>query len=207
MRVNTNSWNKVRYTLYQPVYDLVGNLFQNYRKKSIAGLHLKPDEKILLVGAGTGLDLPFLRAQKSITAIDITQSMVEQLRDKASELQLKVDARVMDGQKLEFASDSFDVVILHLIVAVIPEPVKCLQEVERVLKPGGRITIMDKFIPPGTRPGLLRRMLNPLTNLLFSSITRDVDALLRQTSLIKTGSQRLKASFHLVSAVKPPKEG
>ena len=166
-------------------------------------MHLKPDEKVLLVGAGTGLDLPFLRAQKNITAIDITQSMVEQLRDRANELQLKVDARVMDGQKLEFASDSFDVVILHLIVAVIPEPLKCLQEVEWVLKPGGRITIMDKFISPGTRPGLLRRVLNPLTNLLFSSINRDVDALLRQTSLKKTGSQPLKASFRLVTAVKP----
>lgn len=202
MGINTNSWNKIRYTLYQPFYDLVGNFFRNHRKMSIACLKLQPDEKVLIIGAGTGLDLPFLTAQKSITGIDITPSMVAQLKQKAGQLQMEVNAKVMDGHKLAFENNTFDAIILHLIVAVIPDPVQCLQEAERVLKPGGRITIMDKFIPPGSRPGLLRRALNPLANFFFSAINRDIHKLLRQTSLLTTCTLKLKASYYIISAVK-----
>lgn len=202
MKINTNTWNKIRYTLYQPVYDLAGGLFQKYRKKSIDRLGLQQEEAVLILGAGTGLDLPFLTARQRITAIDITPSMVAKLKDRARKLSLDVDARVMDGQKLEFKDNTFDAIILHLIVAVVPAPVKCLQEAARVLKPGGRITIMDKFIPPGTRPGVLRRVLNPVANFLFSAINRDIDKILLPTSLVKKEDLFLNASYRIISATK-----
>lgn len=66
-----------------------------------------------------------------------------------------------DSMALPFAPHSFDYVVLHLIVAVVPEPQRCLGEAARVLKPGGRILLFDKFLRRGQR-AWLRRSLSPL---------------------------------------------
>lgn len=198
MAVNNNTWNKIRYTLYQPFYDLAGNAFNEYRQLSIEGLKLKPTEKILIVGAGTGLDLEYLTGQKKITAIDLTSSMVSDLMQKSEELDLPLEALVMDGHELEFPDASFDVVILHLIVAVIPDPDRCLSEVRRVLKPNGRFTIMDKFVPPSGRISFTRKVLNPITNFLFSDITRNVHTLLEDAGLGIDQEDRFKFNLAIV---------
>ena len=90
MNVNNNTWNRIRYTLYQPFYDMAGNYFDEYRELSIEGLKLRSNDKILIVGAGTGLDLNYLTKQKNITAIDLTNSMVADLMGKAEELHMPV---------------------------------------------------------------------------------------------------------------------
>lgn len=203
MGFNTSAWNRIRYTFYQPFYDLVAVVFKPFRRQSVEELELKTTDRILLLGAGTGLDLEFLQDSQHITAVDITPSMIQKLKSRASSLGLNVDARVMDAHHLEFEDESFDVVIMHLIVAVIPDPVQCLKEAERVLKPGGSFSIMDKFIDPGTKPSLIRRILNPITDTLFSSIDRDVDALLAKTSLIKTSDKKLRSIFRLIKGQKP----
>jgi len=205
MSVNNNTWNRIRYTLYQPFYDLAGNYFNKYRQLSIEGLNLRPAEKILIVGAGTGLDLPYLNNQKNITAIDLTSSMVADLMGKAEELHLPVEALVMDGHELEFPDGTFDVVILHLIVAVIPDPDRCLSEVRRVLKSNGRFTIMDKFIPPNGKVSIVRRILNPFTNFFFSDITRDANALLDRAGLAITHDEAHKMGIRVIQGKKGKK--
>lgn len=182
MPVNTNRWNRIRYAAMAPFYDLIAG-FQRQRARSVCLLGLGPGEDVLLLGAGTGADLPFLPRTVSVTAVDITPAMVERVRRRASALQLAVDARIMDGQQLTFPDESFDAVILHLILAVIPDPVACIREAERVLRPGGRAVIFDKFAPDGQRPSLWRHLLNVLTNFLFSDITRQLRPLLGTTSL------------------------
>ena len=202
MSINNNTWNRIRYTLYQPFYDLAGNYFNNYRQISIEGLNLRPSEKILIVGAGTGLDLNYLDQQKNITAIDLTSSMVADLMGKAEELHLPVEALVMDGHELEFPDETFDVVILHLIVAVIPDPDRCLSEVRRVLKNKGRFTIMDKFIPANGKVSFIRRLLNPFTNFFFSDITRDANLLLDQAGLAITHDEAYKLGIRVIRGKK-----
>jgi len=202
MNVNTNTWNRIRYTLYQPFYDLAGNYFNKYRKLSIERLNLRPADKILIVGAGTGLDLNYLDQQKNITAIDLTSSMVADLMGKAEELHLPVEALIMDGHELEFSDSTFDVVILHLIVAVIPDPDRCLAEVRRVLKPSGRFTIMDKFIPANGQVSFIRRLLNPFTNFFFSDITRDANTLLNDAGLAITEDEAFKLGIRIIQGKK-----
>lgn len=147
-------------------------------------LRLSAGEKVLIVGAGTGADLPFIPATVQITAVDITQVMLQRLRQRATSLGMTVDVQVMDGQALEFSSEQFDAVILHLILAVIPDPIACIREVERVLKPGGRAVVFDKFIPDDQEPSLGRRFVNAITNLLFSDITRKLGPLVASTRLV-----------------------
>jgi ubiquinone/menaquinone biosynthesis C-methylase UbiE len=63
---------------------------------------------------------------------------------------------------LPFADAQFDHVVLHLIVAVVPEPQRCLSEAARVLKPGGTIILFDKFLQP-RQHAPLRRLFNSLS--------------------------------------------
>jgi phosphatidylethanolamine/phosphatidyl-N-methylethanolamine N-methyltransferase len=135
------------------------------------------------LGAGTGADLPFIPAGVEITAGDITPAMVERIRQRARRLDRAVTAEAMDGHALPLPDASFDAVVLHLIVAVIPDPAACLGEVARVLKPNGRAVVLDKFVPDEQRPSLGRRALNLATNALFSDITRQLGPLVQEVGL------------------------
>jgi len=183
MKINTNTWNKIRYTLYTPGYDLVANLLKGSRKKAIEALNIKEGSRILIIGAGTGLDLEFLPINCEILATDITPSMVARIKRRNKSLKRNVEARVMDGQSLEFQDESFDIIILHLILAVIPDSVKCIKESERVLKPGGQISIYDKFVPKNMKVSLTRKIANLFTNLIASDITRDFETILDNSEL------------------------
>jgi phosphatidylethanolamine/phosphatidyl-N-methylethanolamine N-methyltransferase len=206
MSFNTNAWNRLRYTLYLPVYDLVADrIFRKYRKRSIELLQAKPDDAILILGAGTGLDLPYLQGYTNLTAIDITPGMISKLKKRTDKLGIPVDAYVMDGQQLNFADNSFDAVILHLIIAVIPDPIACIREVERVLKPGGTVMVFDKFLPDGQKPSLLRRLFNPIASTLFSDINRSIGSIASHTSLQVNLNEpaAFRGTFRIVRLRKP----
>ena len=88
MKINTNRWNKIRYTVYLPIYDAVASVFSGYRKQSIDLLKLTEKQRILIVGAGTGADLEYLEGQTDITAIDLTPGMISRLKIRAEKLHL-----------------------------------------------------------------------------------------------------------------------
>ena len=100
MRINTNAWNKIRYTIYSPGYDLAAGILKESRKKSIESLNIKTGDKVLIIGAGTGLDLEFLPKNCLITATDITPSMINKINKRNKKLNRNVEALVMDGQNL-----------------------------------------------------------------------------------------------------------
>jgi phosphatidylethanolamine/phosphatidyl-N-methylethanolamine N-methyltransferase len=180
---NTNRWNRIRYTLWAPVYNFPLLIFTARRRRAIELASIRAGERVLIVGAGTGLDLDHLPRQASITAIDITPAMITRLQKRARRLGVSVEAKVMDGQALEFPEATFNVVLLHFIMAVIPDPVRCLQEVTRVLRPGGRAVILDKFVPDGAKPAVILRLLQPLMSFLASELTRKLDPLVATTGL------------------------
>lgn len=183
MEINTNRWNRLRYTLYAPLYDRVVR-FRGARRRSIGLLRLRPGERVLIDGAGTGADLDFIPPEVEVVATDLTPAMVERIRARARRLGRAVDARVMDAHALDFPDGSFDAVILHLIVAVVPDPERAMREAARVLREGGRAAVFDKFVPENQAPSLLRRALNPLANALFSDLTRRLGPLLEGTPLV-----------------------
>ena len=205
MKINTNYWNKLRYTLYTPVYDSVGKIFSSSRSKAISQLDIKVGERVLLVGAGTGLDLEFVPKGALVTATDLTPSMVEKIKKRNQKLNLNLEAMTMDGQNLAFADNYFDKIILHLIIAVIPDPVACLREAERVLKPGGKISVFDKFVPTHRKISFRRKLLSPLANLLFSDITRSFETIISKTGLRKLSDTvaNFKGNFRIILIEKP----
>lgn len=202
----TSAWRRIVYTLWAPFYDLLAEVFTKLRKQSIERLDLSAGQRVLLIGAGTGLDLQYLPRRVEITAIDLTPSMLNRLRKRADGLGLKVDARVMDAQALSFPDAGFDAVILHLILAVVPDPLACAREAGRVLRPGGRVTILDKFLPDHKRAPFVLRVLAPLASCFGTEIDRHLGPILEQAGLEVVRDEPVAACglFRIVTAAKPP---
>ncbi|MDO8291356.1 MAG: methyltransferase domain-containing protein [Gallionella sp.] len=149
------------YSLIAPLYDLAISLpLQKARTRSLQSLPTGLAGKVLLSGVGTGLDLPLLPKLHHYTALDFNTGMLARAKPRSAGL--NVDWVLGDSMELPFADAQFDHVVLHLIVAVVPQPAQCLSEAARVLKPGGTVIIFDKFLRPQQR-AWLRRALNPLT--------------------------------------------
>lgn len=166
------------YTLIAPVYDaFLASATRAARQRSLAQLPVEP-ARVLLAGVGTGLDLPLLPSQHAYIGLDLTSAM---LRRTATQ-QRPPDFRPVQGdaQRLPFADRCFDQVILHLILAVVPDPLACFQEASRVLVSGGQVLIFDKFLVPGQRAPL-RRLLNPLVRRVATRFDVVFEELLRQT--------------------------
>ncbi|MFA6194231.1 MAG: methyltransferase domain-containing protein [Patescibacteria group bacterium] len=204
MKVNTNILNKLRYTLYTPGYDLIANFFKESRKKSIDSLDIKSGDRILIVGAGTGLDLEFLPDNCEIVATDITPSMVDRIIKRNKQLHKNVQAVVMDGQALKLADNSFDIIILHLILAVIPDPVACMHEAERVLRSGGQVVVFDKFVGKNKAISSFRKFVNIFSNIIFSDITRNFESMIENSgfTIVSDKDGGFNGNFRLIKLIK-----
>ena len=151
---------KHSYTLAAPFYDAFLTVAtRGARKRSLAQLADLTPRDVLLLGVGTGLDLPHLPNQHRYVGLDLTAAMLTRARPRAGGLHFAPLRG--DVQRLPFDDASFDVAVLHLILAVVPAPTLCLAEAVRVLKPGGQLLVFDKFLRRGETGW--KRLLNPLT--------------------------------------------
>lgn len=152
---------KHSYALIAPFYDaFLTAATHGARGRSLAALVEQPPGEILIAGIGTGLDIPHLPPQHRYVGIDLTRAMLAKAQRRITGNHIRLVQG--DVQRLPFPDARFDTVVLHLILAVVPEPKACLAEAARVLKPGGRIIVFDKFLKPGER-ALWKRALNSLT--------------------------------------------
>jgi len=160
---------KTSYRFIAPFYDAVldRGVVSNIRRRSLGALAQQERGRVLLSGAGTGLDFSFLPPHHDYTALDLTGAMLARARPRADNLRMQMVQG--DSMALPFTDASFDYVVLHLIVAVVPQPQRCLAEAARVLKPGGRILLLDKFLRRGER-AWLRRSLSPLVGKLATRL-------------------------------------
>jgi ubiquinone/menaquinone biosynthesis C-methylase UbiE len=173
----SNTWQLFRYSLWAPHYDRVTKL-QPQRRRSLELLALQPGERLLIIGCGTGADLPLVPEGVRVLATDLTPAMLRQARKRARP---EHELRVMDGLALDLPDGSFDAAILHMVLEVIPDPARCLSEAARVLRPGGRIAVFDKFLPDDDRPGRLRRAGLALLDLVFTSTNRRMGDILERS--------------------------
>lgn len=147
---------KYSYTLLAPIYDaIVSRATYPMRQQSLAHLGNIKEHTVLLAGVGSGLDIPLLPDDAIYTGIDLTPAMLNRAHRYNKPLKLE-QGNVM---QLPYNDNQFDIVIMHLILAVVPEPLRALHEASRVVKPGGRILILDKFLKPG-QLAIARRLLN-----------------------------------------------
>ena len=178
------------YTVWAPVYDLAVDLAtREIRRQSLARLDQPDPLDVLLVGVGTGLDLPHLPRTHRYTGIDLTPAMLARARRRARAQALTIDLQEADAHQLPFEDARFDAVVMHLIVAVVPDPVRALQEAARVLRPGGRLLVLDKFLRPG-QSAPLRRLASKLLQHLATRTDVVFEELLAHTPELHLVSDR-----------------
>ena len=183
MNPNTNAWNRLRYGLYAPFYDVVARHLDRGRRRSIDLLDLRPGERVLVPGCGTGLDFDYLPPGLHVTAGDLAPAMVRKAEARADALGLDADVHVMDAHALALPDGHFDAVLLHLILAVVPDPEAAIREVNRVLRPGGRVGVFDKFLADSAEPSLVRRIASAVTNVVATDLNRRLGPLLDTSGL------------------------
>lgn len=156
------------YGRWAPVYDLVfGPVFRRGRAASIQAAE-RIGGRILEVGVGTGISLPFYARGNSLYGVDISEPMLAKARRRVAALGLdNVEAiEVMDAEQLDFPDESFDVVVAQYVVTAVPHPERALDEFARVVKPGGEIVIATRV---GAEKGVrkvVERTLMPVTSRL-----------------------------------------
>jgi phosphatidylethanolamine/phosphatidyl-N-methylethanolamine N-methyltransferase len=145
------------YARWAPVYDLVfGAVFEHGRHAAIAAAE-RVGGRVLEVGVGTGLSLPYYSSAVRLCGVDISEPMLRRAQQRVAELGLSnVEAlSVMDAERLQFPDASFDVVVAQYVITTVPNPEATLDEFARVLKPGGEIVLVSRV---GAEAGLRRAL-------------------------------------------------
>ena len=137
---------KTAYRRYASVYDAVfGPVVHAGRKAVLEAIGLRPGDRVLEVGVGTGLSLPLYPRDVRITGVDVSAEMLDKARARVARRHLaNVDALLeMDAQNMTFADASFDKVVAMYVVSVVENPAKLLEELHRVCKPDGEIYLVN----------------------------------------------------------------
>ncbi len=130
--------------------------------------------EVLEIAVGTGRNLLFYPEGVRLAGIELSPKMLDIAHRRARELGREVDLRVGDAQDLPFPDASFDTVVATLALCTIPDERQAVAEAARVLRPGGRLLLLEHVRSPILPAWLLQRVLEPLTLLL------DHDHLLRE---------------------------
>jgi phosphatidylethanolamine/phosphatidyl-N-methylethanolamine N-methyltransferase len=139
---------KAAYRRYARIYDTVfGPVLQPGRRALLEALKLKPGDRVLEVGVGTGLSLPLYPAGVRITGIDVSREMLEKARERVARRRLEnVEALLeMDAEQMTLPDASFDKVVAMYVVSVVARPARLLEELHRVCRPDGEIFIVNHF--------------------------------------------------------------
>ena len=156
------------YARWAPIYDLVfGPVFQKGRRAAVAAAE-RVGGNILEVGVGTGLSLPRYRASDAVWGIDISEPMLAKARRRVAQLELSHvrSLELMDAERLSYPDAFFDAVVTQYVITAVPNPERALDELVRVVRPGGEIIITTRIGAERGLRGAIEKALMPVTSRL-----------------------------------------
>ena len=160
---------------------------------------------VLEVAVGTGRNLPHYPAGVTLTAIELSPAMLAIARQRAVDLGREVDFHEGDAEHLPFDDASFDTVLCALSLCTIPSPDAALGEMRRVLRPGGRLLLLDHIGSAWPPVYAVQWLLERFTiSAAGEHFTRRQLPLVKAAGFQVVESERLKAgSIERIHAVKP----
>ncbi len=183
------------YRRYGRLYNLVfGPVMEPGRKQALKIMDCQPEQKILELGVGTGLALPYYPRDVRITGIDVSSEMLRQARETIDKYEMQnVELLQMDAQDLQFADDSYEKVAVMYVASVVPDPKKMMEEVKRVCRPDGDIFVLNHF---ASRKKVVRgfeKIIAPLANVVGFHSDFDMDRFLDDSGIELRSITRVNA--------------
>jgi len=182
---------------YDPVF---GRVFADHERDVIESLNLRPDQRVLEVGVGTGISLDSYPPYVHVVGIDPSADMLAQAVTKAYENRLHhIELREGDALNLDFPDSSFDWVTTFHVMTVVPDPARMMSEMVRVCRPGGRIVIVSHFASESPLLYLLAGIINPVTKLIgWTTRLRASDVLKGHDITVERDERLSRISVHKV---------
>ncbi|HZI25320.1 MAG TPA: class I SAM-dependent methyltransferase [Chryseolinea sp.] len=129
-----------RLTVLYPIIDF---FLKPQKHKFFAIVNKYPNGRLLEIGVGNGAHFKYYSTHE-VTGIDTSHGMLAKAR---KHLKSNIQLFKMNGETLLFPNDVFDYVVLSHVIAVVEDPEKLLEEVYRVLKPNGKVFILNHMTP------------------------------------------------------------
>lgn len=156
MNSTSNFYNRISF-----LYPLINYFLKGQKEVLIREVNNCAPGKLLEIGVGEGSHLP-LYCSHHITGIDVSDGMLEKAKRFESD---RIRLLLMDGETMSFSEASFDYVVISHVLAVANDPDKLLKEVYRVLKPEGKLFILNHFTPDNPLE-YVDRAFHPFSSLL-----------------------------------------
>jgi phosphatidylethanolamine/phosphatidyl-N-methylethanolamine N-methyltransferase len=193
------------YSNYAGVYDhIFGKIFHESRESAVRNLGVRPGERILEVGIGTGLSLPLYPEHCRVVGIDLSPGMLEKARARAAQFALRhVELHQMDAGRMSFEDDSFDTVMAAYVVTAVPDYRSVVSEMIRVCRPGGRIIMLNHFSNGNKLIAALEKAISPLCKHIGFRTDLALHTVLQGTSLHVVRKEKVNPVrfWHLVECV------
>jgi ubiquinone/menaquinone biosynthesis C-methylase UbiE len=175
---NETSLTRKRYDRIAPIYDVIEWPMELRSKGWRHDLWATiPEGRVLEVGVGTGKNLPYHPPGREVVAIDISGRMLARAKARAVRLGVSVQLQEADAQALPFPDHSFDAVVASFVFCSVPAPLLGLREAHRVLRPGGRLELLEHVVSRGRVLGALMRWFDWLPARIWGAhIDRDTAA-------------------------------
>lgn len=163
-----------KYNRISVIYDLIEapveiSLYGKWRKEALSGLK----GKILEVGVGTGRNLEYYPTGAEVTGIDNSEGMLDKARKKAKGMK-NITLVSMDAEHMDFPDNTFDYVVTTFVLCSIPDPVKALKEMKRVLKPSGELIAIEHMSSKNSLIANIEDLINPIMFFLIGDeLTRN----------------------------------
>jgi phosphatidylethanolamine/phosphatidyl-N-methylethanolamine N-methyltransferase len=177
------------------VYDLTfGPTLHPGRIVALEEMGIRPGDRILEVGVGTGINVPLYPRNCDVTGIDFSGKMLAKARERVERKGLRnVTLFEMDAAQLSFPDNSFDIVYAPYVISVVPDPVQVVWEMQRVCKPGGKFVILNHFRSPNRLMSKVERAISPFTVHIGFKSDLDLPGFLAQAGI--TPATVRKVSF------------
>ncbi len=162
-----NFYNKIA-----KVYPLFDLFLHEPKKKLLSRVNREKKGSLLEIGVGRGDNLPHY-VHQPVTGIDVSEGMLDYARKKAP---AHCKLCIMDACHLDFPDNSFDYCVISHVLSVVDNPMAVMDEVHRVVTPGGRVFMLNHE-SRGPMREKLNKKLAPFSKVLHFSATFDMEAL------------------------------
>jgi len=177
-----------------------GRAFVDREHEVIESLNLRPGNRVLEVGVGTGIALDAYPPYAHVVGIDPSADMLARAKKRATENGWgHIELRQGDALNLDFPDDSFDYVTSFHVLTVVPDPYRMLSEMVRVCKPGGRIALTTHFQSANPVIAALNSIFNPVARQLgWTTKLRKKDVLKGHPITLERNAKASPTSVHTV---------